>query len=101
MSYTLQNKTWMDFFVEISDEKPDKKIMDTACEHLVKKAALQRPSDAVGATDQDLRDTDGYKDVPMPVRALMGRAVRAANVISDEVKKRRMIASPQANSKVS
>jgi len=29
----------------------------------------------------------------------MGRAVRAANVISDEVKKRRMIASPQANSK--
>ena len=98
-AYTLQNKTWLDFFVEISDEKPDKKVMDAAGKHLVEKASLQRPSDAVGATDVDIRDTADYKDVSMPVRALMGRAIRAANVISDEVKKRRMIASPQQNSK--
>ena len=37
MAYTLQNKTWMDFFVEISDEKPDKKNMETAHGHLVKR----------------------------------------------------------------
>ena len=98
MSYTLQNKTWMDFFVEISDEIPEKKNMDLARDHLKKKALLDRPSDSVGASDQDLRDTDGYKDVPMPVRALMGRAIRAANVISEEVKKRRMIATPQQSS---
>ena len=84
--YTLQNKTWLDFFVEISDEKPDKKVMDAAGKHLVDKASLQRPSDAVGATDVDIRDTADYKDVSMPVRALMGRAIRAANVISDEVR---------------
>ena len=99
MSYTLQNKTWMDFFVDIPDEIPEKKNMDLARDHLKKKALLDRPSDSVGASDQDLRDTDGCKDVQMPVRALMGRAIRAANVISEEVKKRRMIATPQQSSK--
>ena len=56
MSYTLQNKTWVDF-VQISDDIPDKRSMDLARDHLKKKVLLERPSDFVRASDQDFRST--------------------------------------------
>ena len=95
MAAALASKTWMQLFTEVSEETPPQKTMETARDHLVKVALLVKPADSVGVGESDLRETDKYKELALPARALMARAVRAANVLSEDAKKRRMIATPQ------
>ena len=81
-------------FIAISEEEPENKFVDEADKHLVDKGLVARPADVVGAGEVDYCETEDYKKLALLARTLVGRSTRAANVMREEAKKRRIIATP-------
>ena len=54
----------------------------------------------VVGSEADYFETQDYKQISMPARAFIGRGIRAANVISDEAKRKRTLAIPREQSRI-